>query len=184
MRLLYLKGEPFQVTVDTGTYTATVNDRTILVDATTDQDIDLAAAPATRGNRIVVKRIAGSGVITLNGSIDGSASLVVDDSVILESDGTEYRSLVAASGGGGSGVLDVKHVVVSADVTITHAAGAVDTVLLLVVKFDSTGGWVATLDTGDFEDAPVFENTANKENASLWRSDGTKWKMLTALWQH
>ena len=27
MRLLYLKGEPFQVTVDTGTYTATVNDR-------------------------------------------------------------------------------------------------------------------------------------------------------------
>ena len=63
------------------------------------------------------------------------------------------------------------NVTVTADVTITHSAGAVDTVPCLSSNSDATGGWVATLDTGDFEDAPVFENTANKENASLWRSD-------------
>lgn len=184
MRILYVKGEPFQVTVDAGTYIATANDRTLLVDATIDQDIDLAAAGATRGNRIVVKRIAGSGVITLNGSIDGGASFVVDDSVILESDGSQYRSLVAAAGAGGSGVLIPHTVNVTADVTISYAVAVADTVLLLIVKFDAVGGWVATLDTGDFADSPVFENTANKENTSLWRSDGIKWKMFTALWQH
>ncbi len=184
MRLLYLKGEPFQVTVDTGTYTATANDRTILVDATTDQDIDLAAAASTRGNRIVVKRIAGSGVITLNGDIDGSASLVVDDSVILESDGTEYRSLVAASGGGGSGAIVPHAVNVTADVTISYAAAAANTVLLLVVKMDATGGWVVDLDTGDFGEQPVFDNAANAVNPSMWYSDGTKWRRLTEIWQH
>lgn len=184
MRLLYIKGQPFQVEVDSGTYTATANDRTLLVDATTDQDIDLAPPALTKGNRIVVKRTAGSGVITLNGSIDGGASLAVDDSILLESDGVEYRSIISGGGGGGAGVLDVHSVTVTADSTISHAVGAANTVLLLVVKFDATGGWVATLDSGDFADAPVFENTADKENASLWRSDGSKWKMLTSLWQH
>lgn len=184
MRLLFVKGEPFQVTVDAGTYTATENDRTILVDATTDQDIDLAGAASTRGNRIVVKRIAGSGVITLNGDIDGGSSLVVDDSVILESDGAEYRSLVAASGGGGSGAFVPHTVNVTADVTISYAVAAANTILLLIVKMDATGEWVVDLDTGEFGEQAVFDNAANAVNPSMWYSDGTKWWRLTEIWQH
>lgn len=182
MRLLYIKGEPFQVTVDAGTYTATANDRTMLVDATTDQDIDLAAAASTKGNRIAIKRIAGSGVITLNGDIDGGSSLVVYDSVILESDGSQYRSLLPGAGGGGSGALDVKSVTLTADAMVSHPAGAANSVLLLVVKEDGTGGWIATLDTGDFADQPVFETLADKTNRCLWASNGTKWERLTEVW--
>lgn len=91
---------------------------------------------------------------------------------------------VGGGGGGGTNNLVFHSVTMTADDTISYTPATDGTVLLLLVKFDATGGWVATLDSGDFEDSPVFENTANKENASLWRSDGSKWKMLTELWQH
>lgn len=184
MRLLYVRGEPFQVVVDSGTYTATADDRTILVDAATDQDIDLAAVALTRGNRIAVKRIAGAGVITLIGAIDGGATLIVDDSVILESDGTEYRSFIAGAGGGGSGSIVPHTVTVTADVTISYTVAAANTVLLLIVKMDATGGWVVDLDVADFGEQAVFDNAANVVSPSIWYSDGTKWRRLTEIWQH
>lgn len=185
MRILYIKGEQFQVVVDAGTYTTTVNDRTVLVDATTDQDIDLADPALTKGNRIVFKRISGAGVITLQGqTIDGGATLTVDDSVILESDGVEYRSFIAGAGGGGSGSIVPHTVPVTADVTISYAVAATNTVLLLIVKMDATGGWVVDLDTGDFGEQAVFDNAANVVSPSIWYSDGTKWRRLTEIWQH
>lgn len=184
MRLMYLKGEPFQVTVDAGTYTATANDRTLLVDATTDQDIDLAPAASTKGNRIVVKRVDGSGVITLAGDIDGGSSLVVDDSVILESDGSEYRSLVAASGGGGAANLIFQSPpAFTADDTFSYPAATAGYLLLLVIKMDATGGWVVTLDPADFAEQPVFKTLANAVNTSLWWSDGSLWQRLTEVWE-
>lgn len=181
MRLLFVKGESFQVQVDSGTYVATSNDRTLLVDATTDQIIDLADPTAVKGSRIVVKRIAGSGVITLNGSIDGGSSTTVNDALLLESDGVEYRS-VLGGGSMGSGTLHVKNVILTADATVSYPAGVADTLLLLVIKEDGTGGWIPTLDSADFADQPVFETLADKTNRCLWASNGSKWERLTEVW--
>lgn len=182
MRILFLKGEPFQVEVSSGAYSATVNDRTILVDSTTDQDITLAPVASTKGNRIVVKRIAGSGTVTLLGDIDGGASFTLDDSVILESDGVEYRSLVSGAGGGGGGGTDYHTVTLTANATVSKAVGTAGVILTLRIKQDATGGWVATLDTGDFSEQPVFETAANAVNICQWVSDGTKWQRTSEVW--
>lgn len=180
MRLLHVPGEPFQVTVDAGTYAATKNDRTILVDATTDQDIDLAPAASTKGNRIVVKRIAGSGAITLAGDIDGGASLAVDDSVILESDGVEYRSLLPGVGGGGAG-NDYYGVTLTANEEIARTVGAAGTQLVIDITQDGAGGWAITWST-DFEDMlDVYVNpTPGARTTYHFYSTGTKWR--GSLW--
>lgn len=89
-----------------------------------------------------------------------------------------------AGGGGGTGNVVFNSVTLTADATISYAVAAAGTVLILVVKEDSTGGWVGTLDTGDFGEQPVFDTAADAVNSSAWYSDGTKWRRLTEIWQH
>ncbi len=90
----------------------------------------------------------------------------------------------SGGGGGGTGNLVFNSVTLTADATISYTVAAAGTVLILVVKQDATGGWVGTLDTGDFGEQPVFDTAADAVNSSGWYSDGTKWRRLTEVWQH
>lgn len=103
-------------TYKTAAYTATIADEVIFCNFSSNAAITLFAATGNAGKRIVVKRIAGAGNVTItpNGSetIDGSANkviYVVNDLYELISDGTNWfcinRAFYSGSSTGDLGTL-------------------------------------------------------------------------------